>query len=256
MGKIAVFDSGLGSLSIILAIRKVTKADIVYFADQKNYPYGKKSYRELRKIIQSSIEMLREKFKPDVIVVGSNTPSLLFPDIFDNDGAIVGVFPPLTMAQKTTKTKSIAILGTTSTIQSKQTSKFIKKNLTKNIRVHKIDSTILIDLVESGKFIYAKQYCQKIIKETLTQTFMQNNIDVVTLSSTHLPFLLSILRKIFPKITFLDPALQVATCLQANKHFTPSTKNSLQIFSSSDIIKLNSNLKKLKIKNKVRHLEF
>jgi len=41
MVKIAVFDSGLGSLSIIKEIQKITKSEIIYFADQKNYPYGK-----------------------------------------------------------------------------------------------------------------------------------------------------------------------------------------------------------------------
>ena len=34
--KIVVFDSGLGSLSIIKAIQKRTKADIIYLADKKN----------------------------------------------------------------------------------------------------------------------------------------------------------------------------------------------------------------------------
>ena len=35
LAKIVVFDSGLGSLSVIKEIQKITKTDIVYFADQK-----------------------------------------------------------------------------------------------------------------------------------------------------------------------------------------------------------------------------
>lgn len=254
MGKVAVFDSGLGSLSIILAIRKITKVDIVYFADQKNYPYGTKSYRELRKIIKSSIEMLQEKFQPDVIVVGSNTPTLLFPDLFENNGAIVGVLPPLADAQKKTKTKSIAILGTRATIESRLTNRFIKNNLTKKIQVTKIDASELVDFVETGRFITNKQQCKIIIKKVLTRIIEEKQIDTITLSSTHLPFLLPIFNRIFPKITFLDPAMQVATCLTKNKFFTPSSKSSLQIFSSKNTSKLESNLKKLKITNKVQRL--
>lgn len=246
MGKVVVFDSGLGSLSIILAIRKVTKAEIVYFADQKNYPYGKKSSKDLRKIIEKNIDFLQKKFHPDVIIVGSNTPTLLFPDLFRNNKTIMGVSPPLGEAQRKTKTNSIAILGTTATIQSKQTSKFIKKNITKNIKVYRLDATKLIDLVESGKFIYDKPYCQKIIVKVLAKTFEQYDIDVATLSSTHLPFLLPMLRKIFPKVMFLDPAMQVATSLTANKFFSPSDKNTLTIFSSSNVKLLEQYLKKLK----------
>ena len=35
---IVVFDSGLGSLSIIKEIQKKTKCEYVYIADQKNFP--------------------------------------------------------------------------------------------------------------------------------------------------------------------------------------------------------------------------
>ena len=77
MAKIAVFDSGFGSLSIIKPIQQAVKSDIVYFADQKNFPYGKKSKLELTKIITKTVNMLEEKFKPDLIVIGSNTPSIL-----------------------------------------------------------------------------------------------------------------------------------------------------------------------------------
>ena len=62
MVKIAVFDSGLGSLSIIKAIQKICKSDIVYFADQKNFPYGKKSKKQLEIIIKQTIKLLEENF--------------------------------------------------------------------------------------------------------------------------------------------------------------------------------------------------
>ena len=66
MAKIAVFDSGFGSLSVIKAIQKKVTADIIYFADQKNFPYGTKSVPQLQKIIESTITMLEKKFKPDL----------------------------------------------------------------------------------------------------------------------------------------------------------------------------------------------
>lgn len=254
MGKVAVFDSGLGSLSIIQAIQKITKAEIIYFADQKHYPYGKKTPIELRKIIENTIRLLNNRFHPDIIIVGSNTPTLLFPDLFDKSKTVIGVYPPLDIAQKKSKTKSIAILGTTATITSKLTKQFIKNNLQNDIQISKIDASVLINLVESGKFISDEQYCQIIIKKTVEKIFVKQNIDVVTLSSTHLPFLLPLLQKIFPHITFLDPAMQVATRLTKNKSFTASTRNSLKIFSSSDPKILELYLQKLKIKKKIQHL--
>jgi len=69
--RIAVFDSGLGSLSIIKALQKISKLEIIYFADQNSYPYGNKSQTQLSKIIQNSIQLLEERFSPDIIVIAS-----------------------------------------------------------------------------------------------------------------------------------------------------------------------------------------
>ncbi len=96
MARIAVFDSGLGSLSIIQAIQKISKSEIIYFADQQNYPYGKKSQAQLRTIMQKSIKLLQES-SPDIIVIASNTPSLM---LNLSTQKIINVKPPLKYAQK------------------------------------------------------------------------------------------------------------------------------------------------------------
>ena len=256
MAKIIVFDSGLGSLSIIRVIQKTIKSDIIYFADQKNFPYGKKSTNELEKIITKTIYKLKKEFKPDLIIMGSNTPSLLLRKLFHNNPTLIGVFPPLAEAYKKTKTKSIAILATSSVVKSRALECYIKKNPDKNIHITKIDVSKLVNLVESGKFLYEKIYCTKQIISLLEKQFTSNNIDVVILSSTHLPFLLSLLTKSFPKIKFLDPATLVAQEIKKNKLFFPSDKNSLMIFSSGNVTTFQKHLGKLRIKNKVRKINF
>ena len=73
---IAVFDSGLGFLSIIRELRKTMPAEnILYFADTMNFPYGKKSKEQLKSIIIKSIRFL-EKYRPKLIVMASITPSV------------------------------------------------------------------------------------------------------------------------------------------------------------------------------------
>jgi glutamate racemase len=256
VGKIVVFDSGFGSLSIIKAIQKRTKAEIIYFADQKNFPYGKKSKSELEKIIKNTINNLQKKFNPDLIVVGSNTPSLLLDKIISNNSRVIGVLPPLLEAQQLTKTNSIAMLVTSSVVKSPALNNFVKKNLIKKIKIIKIDSSDLVELVESGKFIHEKNICAKKIISMLQQKFITNNIDVVTLSSTHLPFLLSLLQKLFPHIEFLDPAINVVNQLVTHKLFLPAKKNTLKIFSSGDINKFQINLHKIGIRKSVQQINF
>ena len=124
MAKIIVFDSGFGSLSIIKPIQKTMKSDIIYFADQKNFPYGKKSKSQLNRIIMKTINLLEEKFKPDLIVMGSNTPSLL---VSVNKKNVVKVLPPIKKAVKISMTGNIAILATSVVVQSKTLSEYVKK---------------------------------------------------------------------------------------------------------------------------------
>ncbi|MEX2192684.1 MAG: aspartate/glutamate racemase family protein [Nitrosarchaeum sp.] len=250
MVQIAVFDSGLGSLSIINAIQKICKSEIIYFADQKNFPYGKKSKKQLERIIKQTIKLLEEKFSPDVIVMASNTPSLM---VKITNKKIIGVYSPIKEAMMLSKTKNIAILGTRAAIKSKSLSSYIKKfNFSKDKKIHKINSSVLVELVESNKFITDKVYCRKIIKKTLDDVF-SNKIDVATLSSTHLSFLKSLLSSEFPQVKFIDPADIIARKVLANIK-KESKKNTIKIFTSGNVKLFEKNLHNIGIRNKVSFL--
>lgn len=252
MARIAVFDSGFGSLSIIKPIQKKIKSEIIYFADQKNFPYGTKSISELKKIMESTIIRLKKNFKPDLIVIGSNTPSLLLKNLIKSQ--IIGVYPPLRDAVNKTKSNSIAILATRSVIESNILKNFIKRNVPKNIKVNPINISLLVDLVESGKFIYDKKFCKKKIEKVLLKPIITNNVDVVTLSSTHLPFLLPILKQVFPNIIFLDPAGLVVDQIVKKLKTKKSKRNSIEIFTSGNIKLFQKRLRQIGIVNTVKQL--
>lgn len=252
MARIAVFDSGLGSLSIIKEIQKISKVEIIYFGDHENFPYGEKSKTELEKIIKKSITKLKNDFSPDLIVVGSNTPTIM---LGIKDGEIMGIRPPLNEAARITLTKNIGILGTQAAVHSKELSRFIKdSNLNPEITIHKINGSSLVELVESGKFLTKVSLCKKIIKKDLEDILTEKNIDVITLSSTHLSFLKHILEKQFSNVTFIDPANSTAKKIYKKIKNNQERQNRLKIFSSGDVKKFQKNLHRLGIKNKVRFL--
>jgi len=249
VAKIVVFDSGLGSLSIIKAIQKISKSEIIYFADQENFPYGQKSQAQLSRIIENSIKILDKEFSPNLIVIASNTPSLM---LNLTSKKIIDVKPPLKEALKKSKTKQIGILTTKSAIDSKGLTQYIKENsFSKKFKIFKINGSDLVDLVESGKFISNKKYCNKIIKKILKQILTQHNIDTITLSSTHLLFLKLLLKKQFPKINFIDPSDLVAKKILLITQNNQSKKNSLKIFATGDFKTFELKLNKIGIKNKV-----
>ncbi len=76
----------------------------------------------------------------------------------------------------------------------------------------------------------------------------------MTLSSTHLPLLKSILQVEFPRITFLDPAQEVANKVKKLTTKKRSKKNSLKIFTSGNTQTFQKQLRKIGIKNKINSL--
>ncbi|MDI1495952.1 MAG: Asp/Glu/hydantoin racemase [Cenarchaeum symbiont of Oopsacas minuta] len=252
LGRIVIFDSGLGSLSIIRAIKRTTSSHMVYFADQKNFPYGTLSVLHLRKIITERIMMLEERFKPDIVVVGSNTPTLLLERLPGK--RTIGVLPPLVAAANATKTGGVAILATHSVSRSPRLLKYIHDSgvVNKDVRISRIDCSSLVNLVESGDFMTNGKKCSHIIRNTLQTKFKKNCIDSATLSSTHLPFLLPILQKEFPNVKFFDPADNVASIVK--KRIVPSTYNRLSVYTSSDPKALQTKLAMLGIKHRVSFL--
>ena len=256
MKKIVVFDSGFGSLSVIREIQKIFKGELIYFADQKNFPYGVKSKPELENIIKDTINLLEEKFSPDFIIMASNTPTLLLRrDLSRISRKLAGIYPPLSDAVKISRTKNIAILGTRSITQSESVTEFIEKcDVPNDIVIHKIDCSSLVELVESGKFLTDKEYCKNIIKEVLEDVFLDNSIDVATLSSTHLPFLESFLRLIFKNVKFLDPAENVANDVKNLIRDNDLQQNVLRIFTSGDVNLFKKNLQMMGINDEVSFL--
>jgi len=254
MNKIVVFDSGFGSMSVIREIRKIFKGELIYFADQKNFPYGVKSKIELESIIKETIVLLEEKFSPELIVMASNTPTLLL-NFSRISPKIVGIYPPLNDAVKISRTRNIAILGTRSVIQSESITEFIEKcDVPNDIMIHKMDCSLLVELVESGKFLTDKEYCQNVIKEVLEDIFLDNSIDVATLSSTHLPFLEPFLRSIFKNVKFLDPAKNIVNVMKDFIEDDDLQQNVLRIFTSGDVNLFKKNLQMMGIDDEVSFL--
>lgn len=222
---IAVFDSGVGSYSIVRVLQKeLPKEQIIYLSDRANFPYGNKSHDKLKNIVEKTINWLEKVWHPKLIIIASNTPSIQVLDEISQNykTKLVGIYPPIERAAEISKTKHIAILATKGAVLSSEIDDFIKsKNLPSNIIVHKVNASDLVALVEPGLFQTDKQKTKAVIKSVIDPILSEDPlIDVMTLSSTHLPFLYDYLVNIYPHIAFLDPADEVV--LTIVKYLTDS----------------------------------
>jgi glutamate racemase len=206
---IVVFDSGIGSISVIREIKKeLPNENLIYFADTANFPYGKKSQNDLFKIVHNTIKYL-ERFHPKLIIMASNTPSIQVINEIRSltNIPLIGVKPPIKKAIKITKKNHIGIMATEASINSKELDKMIKAEIPQEIFVSKYNVSSLIPLIEDGTFLRNRKKIEHFITLILGNI---DNIDVITLSSTHLPFIIDQLNHLYPHVKFLDPAQSIA----------------------------------------------
>lgn len=239
MARIAVFDSGLGSMSVIPPIMRLCRADITYFADSASFPYGSKSDAELRGIIYGTISMLESRFRPDLTIVASNTPSLVL-DIARP--RTLTVKPPLAMAAAASRTKNIGVLATASAIASGGLDSHIISSGIGECKVAKLDCSRLVKLVEDGTFLTDEEGCIGMIRQELGGKLAEHRIDSVTLSSTHLPLLGSLIKRALPGVALADPAEDVARVAHDMTKDLPPGQGRLEIFTSGDPAALKSKL--------------
>jgi glutamate racemase len=119
---IGVFDSGIGGLSILKALRaELPQERFVYFADTAHNPYGEKSEAFVIDRSRAITQQLIAQHHIKALVVACNTATAAAIDTLraEHPGLpIIGVEPALKPAVAVSQTKRIAVLATRGTLQS------------------------------------------------------------------------------------------------------------------------------------------
>jgi glutamate racemase len=213
---IAVFDSGIGSYSIVNSIREAApQQDILYFADRKSFPYGAKTPDELFNVVSQAIRFL-ETYNPSAIVVASNVPSVtIMPRLkLMCRTPLYGVLPPVQEAMQLSRTKAVGVLGVQSLVTHPSVRDYIATQTTTPDRVHPINASSLVEKVESGEFLFDKPATESAVRACIDRSMATHPaIDTFTLSSTHLPWLTPYFTRLYPQFQFVDPATAMVAAL-------------------------------------------
>jgi glutamate racemase len=258
---IAVFDSGLGSLSVIEQLRKELPCEnLLYLADEQHFPYGKKTKQELLTIITDIIRYL-ERYKPKLIVVASITPSIQVLDQVKRSSKIdvLGIILPLKNACKLTKKKHIGIMATEGTISSKELGALIKNQVPQNILVTRFNASQVIGLVETGEYLNDERKTFDSISHALQfHGDLESHIDVLVLGSTHLPFISNYIASLVPNIRLVDPVKltvhEVRRHLASNHMARKKGTGRTEILITSDKSRFEGIIRKLGMREVVKEI--
>lgn len=206
---IGIFDAGIGSYAIVERVRaRFPKQDVLYFADRASFPYGGKTPAELLSCVQSATQYL-QKEGCVAVVLASNAPSVvvLEPLRAAVSMPVVGIFPPIREAIDRSNTKTIAVLGVRSMVTSEAMQRYAEQNREAGSEVRLVDASALVDLVERFTFIHDPQMTQDVVTRFIAELRSSHpGIDVMTMSSTHLPWLKPFFMSAAPDVLFIDPA--------------------------------------------------
>ena len=119
---IGVFDSGIGGLSILQALRsEMPSEDFVYIADSGHAPYGERDAGHVIERSHTITNLLRQHHHIQLLVVACNTATALAIDVLrreNPDFPIVGVEPALKPATALTRTGRVGVMATRGTLNS------------------------------------------------------------------------------------------------------------------------------------------
>jgi glutamate racemase len=212
---IGVFDSGIGGLTVVRALReRLPERDIIYLGDTARTPYGNKSADTIIKYSVNNTNFLLRK-GARLIVIACNTASSYAFDAmcahFD-----VPVFevigPGARLAVNRSRRYRIGVIGTRATVASGIYERTIRQ-LKPAAYVHATACPLLVPLVEEGWV--DRPETARIVRKYL-HPLKVAQIDTLILGCTHYPVLRSLVqRKIGKRVLLVDSAEAVAEQVQA-----------------------------------------
>ena len=119
---ILLFDSGLGGLTVLAALREhLPDASVIYAADLAGLPYGEKTEAEIAARVSGLLGRLAERYHPRLICIACNTASTIALGMVRDvlEVPIVGTVPAIKPAAALTRTGVIGLLGTSATIRQR-----------------------------------------------------------------------------------------------------------------------------------------
>lgn len=217
--KIGVFDSGVGGLTVVRALRAaVPAADIVYLGDTARVPYGNKSPRTVERYALGCHAFLLGH-GVDLVLIACNTASATaLPALrAAHQTQVIGaVEPGADAAVRTTNTHHIAVIGTLGTVKTGAYERAIAERAP-HMHVYSQACPLFVPLAEEGwtDDDIAAAVADRYLRDLLAAS---PKIDTLVLGCTHYPLLASTIAASARRVSGHDIAL--VDSAQAMAHAT------------------------------------
>lgn len=236
---VGVFDSGVGGLSVLRAIRaQMPEESVLYFGDQGHIPYGPRPMEQIRNFSEAITNFLLAR-NAKIVVVACNTASAAalkylrerFPSL-----QFVGMEPAVKPAAEITRTGKVGVLATPATFQGALYASVVER-FANGVELFQDTCNGLVQEIEKGNLTGSET--RRILEDAL-HPMLEKDIDTVVLGCTHYPFVIPLIQEIVgEKVRVIDPApavaRQVKRLLEAGgMKSDPPARGEVRFFTSGD----------------------
>ena len=192
---IAVFDSGVGGVSVLRELRALMPGErFYYFGDSANAPYGKKTTEKVRELTLAAGKKLLEDLDCKALVVACNTATAAaIIDLREKypDRIVVGIEPALKLACDRHPGGTIGIMATDVTLREQKLAALMER-VKRDCTVLRVQAPGVVELVEAGKADTAEAVE---LMERLLGPYT-GKLNALVLGCTHYPFMKKAMAKV------------------------------------------------------------
>ncbi len=211
---IGVFDSGVGGLSVLNALRDALPHErLIYFADTGHAPYGERGDAYVIERTRAATHHLLQVHRIKALVVACNTATAAAIHLLRAEHPslpVVGVEPALKPAAAASRTRKIGVIATRGTLQS---SKFdaLRGSLTSQAEFIVQPCDGLAAAIEESDAAKIVALCARYMGALGAFGLEGGQIDTLVLGCTHYPFVAEELRRHTGEaVRFIDTGMPVA----------------------------------------------
>ncbi len=229
---IGVFDSGLGGLTVVRAIRQaLPHEDLVYLGDTARVPYGTRSAHTVLRYAQTCGEHLRQRGVKLLVVACNTVSAVALPMLrVELDIPVLGVVGPGARAGvAAAKGKRLGVLATPGTVASGAYSRAVAAE-DPRVEVFAQAAPLLVPLAEEG---WVSGQVPELVAARYLEPLADAKVGALVLGCTHYPVLIEVLReqvarRCGPDVPVVDSAHAVAfelsELLRERELSSPSTR--------------------------------
>lgn len=230
---IGIFDSGVGGLTVLSALRReIPTCDVIYFGDSKHAPYGEKSPGELSRFTVHAIEYLHSQGARKVVSACNSVSASLAASLFDTSPPlsredIVEMVGP-TASQFRDDDRRLAVCATPATIQSRMYQNAFRMLGKEGVEYIAVPG--LAGAIEAGA---SHGEMREVIEGAFAQS--ERSFDVLILACTHYALVADVFLEVFGnRMVLYDPSTAVAVRAREQFGFTKAGNTSTRFVLSED----------------------